>query len=508
MRWEVSDLPIGWVDGKIGDLFEFIYGKSLPDRVRSGEGYSVYGSNGIVGYHSEPLTKGETIIIGRKGSVGEVHYSPTRCFPIDTTYYVEQFQDMPAKFWFYLLKSSNLGRLNKATAIPGLNRNDAYDVDIWVPPLNEQKRIAEKLDSLLARVDSCQSHLERVPQILKRFRQSVLAAAVKGRLSDNATSNGRDLPNGWRWIKLSEITSQVKDADHKMPKPAISDIPYISTKDFVGYDEIDFENSKHISEEDYTNLTRKIKPVIGDILLSRYGTVGEVRKVTTNRRFQASYSIAIIKPLPNIVLTDFLIAVLRSSIGQDQMRQNIRASSQPDLGLENIRKFDIPLPPLEEQAEIVQRANKILEDAGRLESHYQSAVARVEQLTPSLLAKALRGELVEQDPDDEPASLLLERIRASRENPTLDVQIFDRVRLTEQIRIRKDQTMPKRTEVQPNYLSSILTERGTMTAEALWAASQLDIDDFYDQLKDEEANNLLREVRGDNENSPRLLEAV
>jgi type I restriction enzyme S subunit len=226
----------------------------------------------------------------------------------------------------------------------------------------------------------------------------VLAAVVTGRLSENnEKEDGQDLPKGWRWVKLTEITSQVKDADHKMPKPAVSDIPYVSTKDFINHDDIDFENAKHISEEDFISLTKKIKPEYDDILLSRYGTVGEVRKVKTSQRFQASYSIAIIKPIHDLVLTDFLVAVLRSDVGQEQMRQNIRASSQPDLGLENIRKFNIPLPPIEEQAEIVRRAEKLFAYAERLEARYTSASEHVERLTPSLLAKAFRGELVGQE---------------------------------------------------------------------------------------------------------------
>src|SRR6266508_5741889 len=176
----MSDLPTGWVEGKIGDLFELTYGKSLPEKTRSGKGFPVYGSNGIVGYHNKPLTKGETIVVGRKGSVGQINYSPIPCFPIDTTYYVEHFHGLPARFWFHSLKFSNLGSLNKATAIPGINRNDIYDVDVFIPPLNQQNRIAEKLDSLLANLESCHNRLERASQIIKQFRRSVLGVATSG----------------------------------------------------------------------------------------------------------------------------------------------------------------------------------------------------------------------------------------------------------------------------------------------------------------------------------------
>src|SRR5207253_10737839 len=116
---------------------------------------------------------------------------------------------------------------------------------------------------------------------------------------------------------------------------------------------IDFDVAKQISREDYVVLSRKIKPERGDILLSRYGTVGEVRKVATDIEFQASYSIAIIKTLflPNI--NDYLLYVLRSEVVQAQIRRDIRATAQPDLGLEYIRQFKIPLAPLPEQQRIV-----------------------------------------------------------------------------------------------------------------------------------------------------------
>jgi type I restriction enzyme S subunit len=127
----VNEHPPSWIEVTLGDLLSFNYGKSLPNNARSGSGFPVYGSNGIVGYHDIALTDKETLIIGRKGSVGEIHFSPRSCFPIDTTYYVDQFYGMPVKYWFYQLKSLRLSQLNKATAIPELNREDAYHTRIY-----------------------------------------------------------------------------------------------------------------------------------------------------------------------------------------------------------------------------------------------------------------------------------------------------------------------------------------------------------------------------------------
>jgi hypothetical protein len=147
--------------------------------------------------------------------------------------------------------------------------------------------------------------------------------------------------------------------------------------------------------------------------------------------------------------------------------------------------------------------------ADRLEARYTAARAQVERLTPTLLNKAFRGELVPQELNDEPTSVLLERIRATR---TVAGE-------TAGPRRRKGGGRPKtsqkvevlmlmRKDVEDTYLTTILKERGPLTAEALWSASQLDIDDFYDQLKDEEARGLLREKRGDWSNAPRMLEVT
>jgi type I restriction enzyme S subunit len=179
------------------------------------------------------------------------------------------------------------------------------------------------------------------------------------------------------------------------------------------------------------------------------------------------------------------------------------------LSISKVAALPIQLPPSQEQDEIVRRVEALFAYADRLEARYTVARGRIECLTPALLTKAFRGDLVPQDPIDEPAYLLLERIRAARatsEGATGPNR-------------RKGGGRPKtsqkagvlmlaRKDIQDAHLTTILKERGPLTAEALWSASQLDIDDFYDQLKDEEARGLLREKRGGASNAPRMLEAA
>ena len=132
---------------QLGEICDFTYGDALKEETRRPGKVPVFGSNGIVGRHDKALTNGATIIIGRKGSIGEINWSDGPCYPIDTTYFVETTkQPCDLKWLYYALLQLDLTRLNKSAAVPGLNRDDAYEQHVVFPPLPEQRRITEQLE--------------------------------------------------------------------------------------------------------------------------------------------------------------------------------------------------------------------------------------------------------------------------------------------------------------------------------------------------------------------------
>ena len=139
----------GWREVTLGDFAPLTYGKGLRtgDRNPSGD-VPVIGSNGIIGYHDTPLTKGPTIVIGRKGTVGAVRYSPVPCWPIDTTFFITGGDSDLLKFRYYAIKSLPLQEMNADSAVPGLNRNDAHACLVRVPDDAEQRTIAHVLGTL------------------------------------------------------------------------------------------------------------------------------------------------------------------------------------------------------------------------------------------------------------------------------------------------------------------------------------------------------------------------
>jgi type I restriction enzyme M protein len=138
------DIDPSWETFEIGEVLLLAYGKGLTEKDRIDGDFNVYGSNGIVGTHNEYFVEGPFIIVGRKGSVGELHFSKNNGNPIDTTFYISKKQlkkDIELELLFYLLKLIDLKSLDNQSAIPGINRNDVYKLKINLPPKESQNKI-------------------------------------------------------------------------------------------------------------------------------------------------------------------------------------------------------------------------------------------------------------------------------------------------------------------------------------------------------------------------------
>ncbi len=331
--------------------------------------------------------------------------------------------------------------------------------EIPLPPLPEQKRIADKLDALLARADSCERHLERVPQILKRFRQSVLAAATSGRLTEEWREE-KGVKNSANDL-LQVIANAQNEASIKVRggaiEPSLGDLPdevelsqgwAVAGFDFLASPEPNAlkagpfgstlkknmyvpdgykiygqeqviagdENfgDYYIDETKYQELiTCAVKP--GDILISLVGTIGKVLVLSDNSKPGIINPRLVKLSLYKSINRKYISLYLQSPLARHFFESKSHGGTMDILNLGILRELPVLIPTIEEQTEIVRRVEKLFVYAERLEARYLSASERVGRFTPSLLAKAFRGELVGQDPNDESASILLERIREARE---------------------------------------------------------------------------------------------
>ena len=408
----MSELPLGWADVPLGSLLNFKYGKALPDKERSGKGFPVYGSNGVVGWHSHALTTGTTIVIGRKGSVGALQFSNTPCSPIDTTYYIDEAPGHQFRFWFYRLKSLGLASLNKSTAIPGLSRGDAYQIVVALPPLAEQKRIADKLDTVLTRVDAVNTRLARVAPLLKRFRQSVLAAATSGRLTEDWRGGAMD----WTSVPAAEICEKVQSGGTPKAGFAEAGVPFLKVYNIVDQRVAFDYKPQFVSQAIHESELRKSQVFPNDVLMNIVGPpLGKVAVVPADHSaWNINQAITLFRPSTKITSQWIYILLCEGAPIRDVLARTKGSVGQVNISLSQCRAFEFQVPSVEEQTEIVRRVETLFAFADRLEARLAQAQTAATRLTPALLAKAFRGELVPQDPNDEPAAELLRRLQAQR----------------------------------------------------------------------------------------------
>lgn len=425
------------IRGTLGDLLPLKYGKSLPAATRDATGsVSVFGSSGVVGQHSAALTSGPTIIVGRKGNVGAVHFSALPCWPIDTAYFVEPPAGHSATYYRYLLTSLNLVRLDKSTAIPGLSRDDYNAVEVAVHAPAQQIEIVAELEKQFSRLDEAVANLQRVKANLKRYKASVLKAAVEGRLVETeatlARREGRtyetgeqllqrilgdkkvgwdgrgsfklpvapetaelsDVPEGWTWASIDQLAapgsrsitdgpfgSNLKSAHYVESGPRVIRLQNIKDGEFE-------DAYAHITQEHFESL-RKHEILAGDLVIASLGENPPRACIIPASVGPAIVKADCIRFKPHLVLTlSYLNAALNCQPTRTRVKDVLHGIGRPRLSLGEIRAIALPIPPVAEQTRIVAEVDRHLSIIREVEAEVDSNLQRAQALRQATLAKA------------------------------------------------------------------------------------------------------------------------
>jgi type I restriction enzyme S subunit len=422
----------------------------------------------------------EDIIITKDGTIGKIGFIqnlPAKVTVNSSLLVVRPCKAIFPRFLFHYFRGPDFQSIVKerimGSAVPHLFQKDIKKFLLNIPPLAEQHRITVKLEALLAQVNAAKDHLAAVPPIIKRFRQSVLAAACSGRLTEDwrrehpdvepasellkkireerirryeegckrAKEEGRRkprkpsnitqnefavegliaLPNGWTWAALDDLSaneansitdgpfgSKLKTEHYTESGPRVIRLQNIGDGKFI-------DAKAHISPHHFENL-RKHEIFGGDIVIAALGTDLPRACIIPDYVSHAIVKADCIrfKPHPSITNNQYMNASLNSDILKHIAQSIVHGVGRPRLNQQQVKSLPIPLPPLSEQHAIVNRIETLFHRTSEVEERVATATAHADRLTQSILAKAFRGELVPQDPDDEPASVLLERIRKER----------------------------------------------------------------------------------------------
>jgi type I restriction enzyme S subunit len=419
-------LPQGWVETTLGEIGNWGSGGTPK------AGHSEFYSGGIPWIRSGDLPGGpivlheatiseagllnssakwveaDSVLIAMYGAtIGKVGITT---YPVTTNQAVAFFRPLKGifpNFIFQALRSrrDEFVRLGQGGAQPNISQEIIKAQKILLPPTDEQRRIVAKLGALIGDLACLRGELERVPTLAAKLRQAVLT---------EARSTVGDAPR----VSVNELStttfdgpfgSNLKSADYS------SDGVRVVRLENIGHLQFNADRKTYIPEEKYVQLTRHTLQS-GDILFSSF--VDQQVRVC---RLPEDVGLAInkadcfaVRVSEDSVDGRFVTYMLASTETYGAMKVKVHGATRPRIGLSQLREYKLPLPALQDQRRIADQLDTAFARADRLEAEAARALALLDRLEAAILAKAFRGELVPQDPNDEPASVLLDRIRAER----------------------------------------------------------------------------------------------
>ncbi|WP_312246945.1 restriction endonuclease subunit S [Stutzerimonas nitrititolerans] len=425
----MSELPKGWTSTHLGSLSRLVMGQAPSGKDCNMDGVgTVFVKAGEFGkskpiireWTTSPLKfaqKGDILICVVGATAGKINLA-IDCSIGRSVAAIRPATEIQQKYIYYFLAGQveNLRKGSTGSAQGVISKPDLVGIAIPLAPATEQIRIAQKLDELLAQIDTLKARIDAIPALLKRFRQSVLAAAVSGRLTAE-----------WRALANASAGEEQSVAWQPTPLPLLGELARGKSKHRPRNDKRLF-GDKHpfIQTGEIANSAGRIKTA--KIFYSDFG-------LAQSRLFpKDTLCITIAANIADTATLDIEACFPDSVVGFianrekccpkfvkyliDVNKQNLEAfapaTAQKNINLKVLSELAFPMPPLAEQTEIVRRVEQLFIFADQLEAKVASAKSRIDHLTQSILAKAFRGELVPQDPSDEPASVLLERIQAQR----------------------------------------------------------------------------------------------
>jgi type I restriction enzyme S subunit len=376
----LSHVGGGWPTVKLGDICEFRYGKALPADARNGGDVGVYGSNGVVGKHDRSLSDGPTIVIGRKGSYGEINYSVGRCWPIDTAYFIDSTATMQDLRWLsYRLAAMGLNAMNKSAAVPGLNREDAYRLELKLPPLPEQRRIAAILDQ----ADALRAKRREALAQLDSLTQSIFIE-----MFGDPVENSRC----WPIVKLGEHTSKMGSGatpaggDAAYKASGISLIRSLNVRD----GEFTYRDLAYIDDVQAAKLSNVVVSA-DDVLLNITGaSVARVCRVPKEvLPARVNQHVMIIRPKSTIDGVFLERMLLSPNMKRHLLQIGGSGATREAITKAQAAELTVICPPLHLQQTFATRIQAV----ESLKSTHRAALAELDALFASLQHRAFNGSL-------------------------------------------------------------------------------------------------------------------
>lgn len=312
----------------------------------------VYGSGGYMLSVNDYLYDGESVCIGRKGTIDKPIFLTGKFWTVDTLFYTHSFIECSPKFIFYQFQKINWKNYNEAGGIPSLSKTTIGKIEIRVPSFSEQQKIADCLSSLDNVISLQTQKIDALQQYKKGLMQKLFPAEGET-VPELRFSEFRNEPS-WDEKKLSDVSPSIFDGTHQTPKYEYEGIPFFSVENIVSGKE-----NKFISKDDFIVATKKNKPEKDDILLTRIGKIGFSKVVDWDYDFSVYVTLAVIKK-SKIFNSFYMHYFMQSNRYQADIHGKSLLNAVPcKINMDNLRKTLILLPKLNEQKKIADCLSSI-----------------------------------------------------------------------------------------------------------------------------------------------------
>ncbi|MCO5207608.1 MAG: restriction endonuclease subunit S [Anaerolineae bacterium] len=396
-------VPDHWRVANLKRVATFLYGQSLPKDVRNMGSVPVYGSNGTSDTHDEAITTAPCIVIGRKGSHGKINYSHGPCFPIDTTFYVDSTATEHNVRWlYYLLSILRLDAYSKDSAVPGLNREEAYERRVVIPERMEQSQIARFLDERTAKIDALIAKKRRQIDLLQEQRAALINQAVTKGLDRNRPMKDSGVP--WigeipaEWTVAPVYSKYLVQLGKMLDKKRITGKhlgPYLRNVD-VQWDSINVDNLPKM--DFHPDEWERYGLKVGDLLVCEGGEVG--RAAIWNGSLEPCYyqkALHRLRPINDHDHSRFMFYLLRMAANRGLFVSTGNLTTIDHLTGEKLRQHRFPFAPSAEQERI---ACYLDQETDRIDTAIQSIEGLINLLSEyrtALISAAVTGKIDVRD---------------------------------------------------------------------------------------------------------------
>jgi type I restriction enzyme S subunit len=467
----MSELPSGWSKATVLDVANLHDDLRVPlnakQRATMQGPYPYYGANGLVDHINDFRLDGHYVLLAEDGGYFDdpargVAYEASGKFWVNNhAHILSPCDGVPVRFLRHLLNATDWMPYVGGTTRLKLTQAGLKQAAIALPPLEEQHHIVAKIDSLSGKAKRARDQLNHVPGLVERYKRSILSAAFRGVLTrewratnplravsseeleklrqkawQEASQRGLfkskysaalaydwlpdiEMPTGWHWASLDQVSFLVQYGTSAKTNEEPDGVAVLRMGN-ISDGEIDLSSLKYlpVGHKEFPELLL----MSGDVLFNRTNSAELVGKsaVYKDEPIQASFASYLIRVRCSGLLPELLSGYINSDLGREWVASVVNQQvGQANVNGTKLRQLGIPVMPRQEQLEVARRIERAFGWIDRLAAEASSARKLIDHLDQAVLAKAFRGELVPQDPNDEPATALLERIKAERSRRSL-----------------------------------------------------------------------------------------